>query len=131
LSSPQRDVVTAEVRRKLTEDQILSQAVQQLGQFMQFSFDLHVLLKKAERIPLLRSAMWCYYGYWFEIIGRKLEKNLNNALAKFLDWTLIEKNDAQTHEFRSFVARAQQTLADLTAPSLAAEVQQVMDRGGP
>src|SRR5579863_8549231 len=68
------------------EDNPLSKALKEFSLFMQFCFDLRQLLS-ATPSPILRSAIWNHYGYWFDIIGDKLKDQLGTALLQFLDWT--------------------------------------------
>jgi hypothetical protein len=93
---------------------------------MQFCFDLQRLLTLAEPQPLLQSAMWNHYSYWFDIIGEELSEQLGDALSQFLAWK-PEGNDMDAAEaVQTYVAEARSVLETLTSRRFAEPVDMLL-----
>lgn len=90
----------------------LSEAVNEFSAFMQFCFDLLQLLTAIES-PLIRSAIWNHYTYWFEIIGDQLKNRLGKALSQFLQWKPRENDDRPAQEVSAYVLKANEVLNTL------------------
>jgi hypothetical protein len=106
------------IERLLDEDNhedVLALAAKEFGLFMQFCFDLRDLLIRTE-IPLLQSAVWTYYSYWFDILGRELNTRLGQALERFLQWKADGEEAAEaSEEIQDYVRRARGVLEELTS----------------
>lgn len=108
-------------------NEILALAASELGLFMQFCFDLRDLLDRCRDLPLLRSAIWTYYCYWFEILGDALKAQLGDALGRFLEWKVPEGAAKETsREIQDYVRRARVVLVDLTSGQLGAQVNDLL-----
>ncbi len=94
---------------------VRSRALNEFSMFMQFCFDLHQLLAKTESQPLLQSAMWNYYSYWFDIIGDKLNEQLGEALSQFLKWKPLGDDTDAVKAVQTYVREARTVLEDLTS----------------
>ncbi len=94
---------------------VRSQALNEFSLFMQFCFDLRQLLVKIESRPLLQSAMWNHYSYWFDIIGDKLNEQLGEALSQFLKWKPEGDGTDAIEAVQTYVRDARIVLKDLTS----------------
>jgi hypothetical protein len=65
--------------------------------------------------PLLQSAIWNHYRYWFDIIGDRLSEQLGDALSRFLDWRPVERDKDTATVVRAYVLEADTVLKDLTS----------------
>jgi hypothetical protein len=94
--------------------------------FMQFCFDLKELLERFASQPLLQSAMWNHYGYWFDIVGEQLNEQLGMALSRFLQWEPQSGRKAAVAEVRSYVSDAQKALKALTSKTNSLAIDAVL-----
>ncbi|MDB6027363.1 MAG: hypothetical protein JWM68_3586 [Verrucomicrobiales bacterium] len=94
--------------------------------FMQFCFDLKELLERFGSQPLLQSAMWNHYGYWFDIVGKQLNEQLGAALARFLQWEPRSGRKEVVDEVRTYVSEAQTALKLLTSRAYSSPVDTVL-----
>jgi len=79
--------------------------------FLQFSQDLMRILDRAKTAPILRAAMWFYYAYWFDIVGKRVSKHIGTALSACSTWP----SDGQDRvELQSFIKTATSTVDKLT-----------------
>jgi hypothetical protein len=110
------------------ERETLGQAARELGLFLQFCVDLRGLLGRIRDLPVLQSAMWSYYSYWFDILGEALNQQLGDALTRFLDWQVPADSSADeaSREIREFVRRAQGVIRDLTSREFAAPIDALL-----
>jgi DNA-binding CsgD family transcriptional regulator len=92
----------------------MSRSLSEFSLFMQFCFDLRRLLEMIQS-PILQSAIWNHYSYWFEIIGDKLNKQLGEALSKFLEWRPAREDLEAIDEVHTYVTEARMVLRDLTS----------------
>jgi hypothetical protein len=113
-----RDPARADVRAR---------ALHEFSLFMQFCFDLHQILQKTFDSPVLQSALWNHYAYWFEIIGDELREQLGKALGKFLDWTPPANDRNSGQAVQTYVRRAQEVLADLTSRKYANPIERLLN----
>jgi hypothetical protein len=89
--------------------------LQELGQFFQFSINLHELLRSLDGYPLIQSELWNHYSYWFERIGSKLQRKLGAALDQFLSWKPIDSDDHAALEIQEYIGRARLVIYTLTS----------------
>lgn len=105
---------------------VLSRAINQLGVFVQFCFDLRLLLTELDSRELLQSAAWHHYSYWFDIIGEELDAKLGRALCRFCEWQPIETDQDQARkaqeDVQAYVREAQNVLRELTSGKYATPV---------
>lgn len=108
-------------------NKILALAANELGLFMQFCFDLQELLVRTANNPILQSALWTHYGYWFDIFGDELRARLDEALEHFLAWRASDEVAGQaTGEIQEYVRRGRTVLGDLTSGQLGAVVHDLI-----
>ena len=106
----------------------LAMAAREFGQFLGFCGDLQKLLERIESEPLLQSAIWFHYGYWFNIIGSQLSKMLWQALETFLSWGDAQrKPDQAASQILKYVEDSKMTLTLLTSGRYAAPIQELMN----
>lgn len=109
-------------------DQTLGRAARELGLFLQFCFALRQLLDTIRDLPVLQSAMWTYYSYWFDIIGEELNERLDDALTRFLTWDI--PSDASGEEaalqVQEYVRRGRTVVRELTSKQFAAPVDTLL-----
>ena len=103
-----------------------SQALTEFSLFMQFCFDFRLLLNWTESEPLLQSAMWNHYSYWFDIIGDKLRQQLGDALARFLEWTPAGTDQETAKAIQTYVREAEGVLRVLTSRQFAGPVDALL-----
>jgi hypothetical protein len=110
------------------EREPLGQAARELGMFLQFCVELRQLLDRVRDWPLLQSAMWSYYSYWFDILGDQLNARLGDALKQFLVWQApAESAGAEaTHAIQEFVRRGQRVVDELTSRAFAGPIDDVL-----
>lgn len=106
----------------------LSRALNEFSLFMQFCFDLRTLLEKARLQPLLQSAMWNHYSYWFDIIGEKLNERLGDALSQFLKWKPKGDDKNATKEIQNYVYEARTVLKSLTSRKLGEPLDELIKK---
>jgi PAS domain S-box-containing protein len=94
--------------------------------FIQFCFDLYTLLSRLDNQPLLQSAIWSHYSYWFEIIGEELHEQLGKALEGFLSWKPPTDNRETAGQIQQYVQEAGAVLSDLTSHRYAGPVQEML-----
>jgi hypothetical protein len=106
----------------------LGQAARELGLFLQFCVELRGLLDRTGELPVLQSAMWSYYGYWFDVLGEELNRRLGDALTRFPAWQVPAGSSADdaTHEIQKFVRHAQSVIRDLTSRKYAAPIDALL-----
>jgi hypothetical protein len=108
-----------------------SYALYEFGLFMEFSFGLKKLLELTASRPLLQSEIWSYYGYWFEIMGKQLRDNLDEALKRFLRWEPPEGSREEAHlQVQQYVSEARSTLNDLTSRKFVEPVERLLTELG-
>jgi len=90
-------------------------ALQELSQFFQFSIDLEEFLRSLDGSPLFQSEVWNHYSYWFERIGKKLNRRLGDALDQFLGWRPVNPDERAAVEIQAYVARARGVIETLTS----------------
>lgn len=105
---------------------VISKALNQFSIFMQFCLDLDRLLGRSRKHPLLQSAMWNHYSYWFEIIGESLSERLGEALERFVDWKPTTSNKDAAAEIQSYVGAAKEVLMRLTSRAYLKPIEQVL-----
>lgn len=66
---------------------IVKQSVSGAQKFFIFCGEFDSLLQDAKRFPLLQSAMWTYYSYWFELISEKVNSRMRTIVTSFQEWT--------------------------------------------
>jgi hypothetical protein len=93
----------------------LHEATKGFYNFLQFSESLRIILDRSNEMPKLRAGMWFQYAYWFDIVGKRLVRHVNDALSGFLRW---ERDAAEMAEVQSFVESAASTIAALVRPSI-------------
>lgn len=101
------------------ERDTLAKALYEFSLFMQFCFDLRQLLAQTGAQPLLQSAMWNHYSYWFDIIGEELREQLGEALSQFLKWKPEGNNKDAAKAVQSYVLEARTVLETLTSRAFA------------
>jgi tetratricopeptide (TPR) repeat protein len=94
--------------------------------FIQFCFDLYAVLSRLNNQPLLQSAIWSHYSYWFQIIGEELHEQLGKALEKFLDWKPPTGNRETASQIQQYVREAGAVLSDLTSQRYAGPIQEIL-----
>lgn len=109
------------------ERDTLSKALNEFSLFMQFCFDLRRLLLKTDSYPLIQSAIWNHYGYWFEIIGDELQEQLGQALTRFLDWQSHTGNRAAVESVQKYVREARDVLTVLTSKKFISPVDLLIE----
>lgn len=107
---------------------LLSLALNEFSLFMQFCFDLHQLLAQTESQPLLQSAMWNHYSYWFDIIGDKLRTQLGDALSRFLEWKPEGGAEDAAKAVQTYVLEARNVLEALTSRRYAEPVDALLKK---
>ena len=98
-----------------------------LSAFMQFCFDLNGLLMRLERQPLLQSAVWNHYVYWFQIIGKELRDRLGKALTSFLRWKPAAANKDAADAIQAYVREALTILDRLTSQEFAKPIDALLE----
>lgn len=83
--------------------------------FIQFTQDLMRILDRATTAPVLRAAMWFYYAYWFDIVGKRVSKHLRTALSVCASWP-SEGQDRV--ELENFTRTAVSTIETLTGGTI-------------
>ncbi|HKQ50389.1 MAG TPA: hypothetical protein VJZ71_20110 [Phycisphaerae bacterium] len=101
-------------------------AIHEFSLFMQFCFDLRLLLAQVESQPLLQSAMWHHYSYWFDIIGDQLRERLGEALSRFLKWEPTGNKEEAVGTVQTYVLEARNVLTFLTSRKCAAPVETLL-----
>lgn len=109
------------------ERDVLSEATSQFSTFMEFCFDLRKLLAQTESAPLLQSAIWSHYGYWFDILGDELNEELGHALSAFLMWQSREGDERAAESIHAYVKGAIAVLKDLTWRGFAEPLDRVLE----
>jgi superfamily II DNA or RNA helicase len=104
------------------ERDVLSTALNEFSLFMEFCFDLERLLSNIESKPLLQSAMWNHYSYWFDIIGDELNEQLGLALSQFLEWKAKTGDMNSAGAVQTYVSKARAVLETLTSRRFAEPV---------
>jgi len=104
------------------ERDVLSLALAEFCMLMQFCFDLHKLLESMASTPLLQSAVWNQYSYWFGIIAEELRSGLDRALSRFLKWVPQRDDKEAMRQVQAYVASAQSTLEKLTSDAFGAPI---------
>ena len=61
-------------------DGVLRDAVREFPYFLLFCIQFTELLHRNDHTPIFQSACWHYYGYWFGLLGKKLQRNLSNGV---------------------------------------------------
>jgi hypothetical protein len=108
-------------------DKVLALAAIELGLFLQFCVDLRNVLLGTRDAPLLQSAIWTHYGYWFDILGEALNRKLDAALSRFLEWKVPDgANDEASRELQAYVGRARGALAELTSGRFSNPINQII-----
>lgn len=74
------------VIRKPTQASGLTLGVLGMKQFFWFCRELEQLLDQAEKYPLLQSAFWFLYEYWFGHLKRKVGGQLSHAVKQMEKW---------------------------------------------
>jgi hypothetical protein len=92
------------------ESDVMSRTINEFSLFMQFCFDLRKLLSQTESYPLIQSAMWNHYSYWFDIIGDELSKQLGEALSRFLEWKPVGEDRDAAKAVQDYVHEAHTVL---------------------
>jgi hypothetical protein len=105
---------------------IPSRALYEFSLFMQFCFDLRDLLVRANSQPLLQSAMWNHYGYWFDIIGEELNVQLGRALLEFQKWEPRAEDKDAARAVQTYVSEATIVLRTLTSRKFAEPVDMLL-----
>jgi hypothetical protein len=77
--------------------------------------DLDALLQRAAAYPLLQSAMWRYYEYWFDHIGKQVGSDLKRAVGNFLEWAPEKPSKKATKEIRAYVDEVNAVVDRLTS----------------
>ena len=103
-----------------------SWALQEFSIFMQFCFDLHELLGRLDKQPVLQSAIWNHYSYWFEIIGDELHEQLGTALDKFLSWKPPPGKRDAGRKIQKYVLEARSVLKNLTSRKYTSPVKALL-----
>jgi hypothetical protein len=103
-----------------------SLALREFSVFMQFCFDLQDLLKQVKSQPLLQSMFWNHYAYWFEILGERLQEEMNRALSSFLEWKPPGGQKDAAEAVRTYVQQGQAVLQDLTSRQYATTVEEAL-----
>lgn len=109
------------------ERDVVSEALNEFGLFMQFCFDFRRLLTVVDQ-PLLRSVIWNHYSYWFDIIGDKLRRQLGDALERFLEWRPEGKESQAAEEIQEYVREGGAVLRVLTSREFAGPVDEFLER---
>lgn len=107
---------------------VRSRALNEFSLFMQFCFDLKQLLLQTESYALVQSAMWSHYGYWFDIIGNELAKQLGDALSQFLEWKPVGDNQDAAKAVQKYVAAARDVLGVLTSKMFARPINDLLKK---
>lgn len=107
---------------------VKAQALNEFSLFIQFCFDLHQLLAQTESQPLLQSAMWNHYSYWFDIIGDELREQLGEALSQFLKWNPEGGDKDAAKAVQLYVREALTVLKALTSHRFAEPVDALLSK---
>jgi hypothetical protein len=110
------------------ERDALSRALNEFSLFMQFCFDLQRLLTLTQPQPLLQSAIWNHYSYWFDIIGMELNEQLGDALSQFLAWKPEGDDIDASNAVQTYVAEARAALETLTSRRFANPVDTLLNK---
>jgi hypothetical protein len=105
-----------------------SRALNEFSLFMQFCFDLRKLLLQTESYPLVQSALWNHYGYWFDIIGKELSEQLGDALSRFLEWKPVGDDKDAAKAVQDYVGEARAVLKVLTSQEFAAPIDDLLKK---
>jgi hypothetical protein len=99
-------------------------AVDGLRKFLEFCAALDGLLSRSEEFPLLRSGMWHYHSYWFQILKGEVSVAIEAALKNFEKWSLmmpakqLSPKETKTLRMESLasIKRTSQIVRRLTGP---------------
>lgn len=105
-----------------------SRALNELSLFMQFCFDLRQLLLQTKSYPLVQSAMWYHYSYWFDILGNELNEQLGDALSRFLEWKPLGDDHDAAKAVQDYVSEARAVLRVLTSQEFAQPVDELLKK---
>ena len=109
-------------------DRTLGHAARELGLFLQFCFAFRQLLDTIRDLPVLQSALWTYYSYWFDIVGEELNERLDNALTRFLAWNVPSdtSGDEAAREVQEYVRRGRSVVRELTSKQFAGPIDALL-----
>jgi hypothetical protein len=108
------------------ERDVCSRALHEFSLFMQFCFDLDNILARADSRPIIQSAIWNHYGYWFDIIGEELGEQLGKALMQFQTWELKAQDHEAVRAVQTYVNEASAVLKTLTSRQFGAPVDALL-----
>lgn len=111
-----------------TKRSIPDLALQELSQFFQFAITLDELLGSLGKYPLVQSEIWNHYSYWFESIGKELDRKLGMALDQFLGWEPIGPDSHATVEIQRYVGQARRVIDTLTSRQYSRPVELALQK---
>src|SRR5262249_41493301 len=84
---------------------------------LDFCLRFDALLRRTADLPLLQSAMWHFFAYWFDELGEEVGEDMGKAAAGFLKWSPQEGVDPRKarEEVERFVKRVNATMRRLTS----------------
>src|SRR5579884_1856055 len=92
-----------------------------LQQFVTFCIELDDLLRRTAPYPLLQSAQWHYFGYWFECIREKIGRWLNLVMERVRHWSPREEDERRRQQAKqaidTFLTQVMEALQRLLSPT--------------
>ncbi len=113
---------------RVEPEDALDLALRGFGEFMIFCMELDALLVRTARWPLLQSGMWHHHGYWFDFLGEKVGRELNEALDSFMRWHEIAPDSIDAPEMvMPSIEDARQSLQRLTGTEYGQALRGLME----
>jgi chaperonin GroES len=85
--------------------------------FLTFCIDLDDLLQRSAGHPLLQSAQWYYYAYWFKCIQEQVGSTIDKVITQISQWSTKRKQADQPqvakHAIRDYVSKVRDVLKRL------------------
>jgi hypothetical protein len=82
--------------------------------FVDFCIEFAHFLQESAPYPLLQSAMWHFFCYWFEQIGEKVDEEVVEAAESFLSWSPEQDPKEAKKEVDQYVRRVKWAMGTLT-----------------
>ncbi len=93
----------------------LDRSVHGFREFLIFCLEFYELLERTREFPLLQSGFWHYHSYWFDYLGRKVGKDLENALAQFAAWQVDPQSEEVSEASRHSLEHMRDVVSHLTS----------------
>lgn len=112
--------------RPARERDNIDQALHELGSFFDFCASLQQLLNRASDRPLIQSAIWHNYAYWFDLMSDKLKGKLEGVVDRFLSWHVELTTTEDSETLRAYITELQDTLDDVMSRKYAEPIERLI-----